>query len=307
MASLLRERFPDKGFRGGRPDPAHLRDLVEGDAAYYKADGSPLLILRRGGVSPVAAELAYPFLHQLRTSVSTNRANYSGVEKRNRVRKDGLISNTLVVPPVSTTVVGYFDRSQRFPFCRETALVSQHPEGWGTLQPLIREVSEIFRAALPQRWAAQDQAARATHPAYVIAGTPYTTLTVNNTVAAGYHKDSGDYHAGFGCLMVLRRGEYTGGELILPAWRVGVDLRDRDVILFDVHEFHGNLPIVGVGPAKEPEKGGHERISVVFYFREKMVECLPPAEEALRARLARGGLDKGPGEVRGLRWTPGEG
>ena len=110
---------------------------------------------------------------------------------------------------------------------------------------------------------------------------------------------------GFGCILVLRRGSYAGGELVLPAYRVGADLQDRDLLLFDVHELHGNLPLVGEGPPMLPEQGGYERISVVFYFRANMVECLPPELELERAKRARGGLDRADGEVRGMKWRPG--
>ena len=166
-------------------------------------------------------------------------------------------------------------------------------------------MASAFQQALPRRYAAQEAAARATHPAYVIPGTPFTTLTVNNTIASAYHYDKGDYAPGFGCILVLRRGAYSGGELVLPAYRVGADLQDRDLLLFDVHELHGNLPLVGEGPPMLPEQGGYERISVVFYFRANMVECLPPEQELERAKLARGGLDRADGEVRGMKWRPG--
>jgi hypothetical protein len=35
-------------------------------------------------------------------------------------------------------------------------------------------------------------------------------------------------------------------------------MRDRDVLLADVHEWHGNTPLLGV-------PGGYQRISTVFY------------------------------------------
>jgi hypothetical protein len=67
-------------------------------------------------------------------------------------------------------------------------------------------------------------------------------------------------------------------------------MRERDLLLFDVHEVHGNTPLVGEGPECEPENGGHERISVIYYFREKMTDCLSPAEELERAKNLRGSL-----------------
>lgn len=309
MAKLLREQLPVDALRGKRPDPAHLETVLEDGDRVYKPDGSPLAILRRRTVSVTAAEQGYAFLHSLRSHRSMNRGDYTGMPREKVRRTDGKHTNSPRLPydqAPASVIVGYFDRNPRHPFCRQTQLTSADPDGWGTLQPLIREVSDAFREALPGRYAAQEEAARATHPAYVIPGTPFTTLTVNNTVAAAYHYDKGDYKAGFGVIVVLRRGQYTGGELVVPAFRVGADLHDRDMLLFDVHELHGNLPIVGEGPKMLPEKGGHERISIVFYFRNRMVDCLAPGEEILRAKLVTGDVHKPKGEVRGVRWKPGD-
>jgi hypothetical protein len=63
-------------------------------------------------------------------------------------------------------------------------------------------------------------------------------------------------------------------------------------VFFDPHETHGNLPYYDqMGPQAEPENGGWERISIVMYFRERMLECLPPAQELERAKALHGTLD----------------
>lgn len=151
---------------------------------------------------------------------------------------------------------------------------------------MIQETARVFEQHAPERYAKQLEAAKRTHPAYVIPETPFTTLTVNNCVSGGYHTDAGDYEPGFGCIAVFRRGSYRGCLLGFPAYGVAVDLKDRDVLLFDPHEVHGNTPFedtVGF------EGEDWERISIVFYFREKMLECLSPAEELERAKRIRGG------------------
>lgn len=292
----LRSREPTgaENLRKARPALEDLALRIERDAQVFKPSGDRLMLLCRGALSQGSADAAYPLLHDLRKHKTGNRPSYTGDTgtHQNNVRKDGVRSRTNRVRrdlEVSSNILGFFDRSPRFPFCRESAFSKQNHEQWGACRPLIQEVATLFAEHIPERQRAQAEAAERTHPAYVIPGTPFTTLTVNNTIAAAYHRDAGDYKPGFGVMCVLRRGEYTGGDLVLPAYGVGVDLQDRDVIFFDVHELHGNLPILGVGEASEPEKGGYERISVVFYFREKMVDCLSPAEELERAKRLRGG------------------
>jgi hypothetical protein len=302
----LRSKAPDASVEAliatqAKPEHAALR--VAGNAAIYKPNGELLLLVRKAFVSEGAAARAYPFLHGLRTTVSYNRGAYAGSMRSSgfnvdpitgrRIKADGTISNTLEKGKVRSAVVGNMDRYPRMPFCRQCALSSEKPEEWAECLPMVQEVARGLEAAAPLRYRAQLDAAEKTHPAYVIAGTPFTTLTVNNTVSGAYHRDAGDFKPGFGAMAVLRRGRYEGCEIVLPAYGVAVDLEDRDVIYFDVHEVHGNTPFrVADGPPCEPENGGHERLSIVFYFREKMTECLSPAEEVERAKNIRGGLEK---------------
>jgi hypothetical protein len=72
-------------------------------------------------------------------------------------------------------------------------------------------------------------------------GTVYLT---GNTYPTGVHTDKGDLEEGFSTIACLRRGEYAGGQLVFPAYRVAVDMHDGDLILMDAHEWHGNVAIV---------------------------------------------------------------
>jgi hypothetical protein len=287
------ERFA-AGLIGKQALPEHAPILVRGDADIFKSNGDPLLFLRRAHVSPEAKESGLPFLRMLRNRVSWNRGAYAG-EKRVRVKRDGTVTNTSESAPVRSMVVGYFDRYPRTPYCRESAFTSKHPEAWAGTMPLIREVSGLMSRCVPHRYAAQAEAAAKAHPAYVIAGTPFTTLTVNNTVAGCYHRDAGDFSGGFGCMAVFRSGEYDGCHLVFPAYGIAVDLLDRDVVLFDPHEVHGNTAFSSSIPDAKPMYD-FERISVVFYLREKILACESPEKELARAKAARGGFDIDPAD-----------
>ena len=76
---------------------------------------------------------------------------------------------------------------------------------------------------------------------------------------------------GFGNLTVLQTGEYEGAYTVIPKYRVAVDVRNCDLALFDVHELHGNTETYSSKP--------YERISIICYFREKMVQCGTYEEE----------------------------
>jgi hypothetical protein len=88
-------------------------------------------------------------------------------------------------------------------------------------------------------------------------------------------------------MAVFRRGRYDGAQLVFPKYGVAADLRHGDVVFFDPHEVHGNIPFRdGVGA----EGVDWVRISMVFYFRTKMLECLSPEAELERAKRLRGAI-----------------
>lgn len=292
MKLQLRAQADDAAVTALLRKHARAEDMkiqVHDSATVLKPNGDPLLVYLKGGISDAAANEAYPFLHSLRTHTSRNRGTYSGLPVK-KMKLDGTVSKTTQTEPVRSTIVGYMNRYPRFPACNRLPLLDRKPDGWASLQPMIREASALLKRELPKRWKAQSEYAQRCRPEYVIPEMPFTTLTVNNTIAGAYHTDKGDYKPGFGVMAVFRRGSYKGCELVLPKFGVGVDLQDRDLILFDVHEVHGNRPLFdGIGPETKPEEGGHERISVVFYFREKMIDCLEPAEELKFAQRFSGG------------------
>lgn len=153
---------------------------------------------------------------------------------------------------------------------------------------------------MPERYAAQMHEVERTSPDWVIGGTPFTTITVNNTYPTGIHTDKGDLDAGFSTLGCIRRGDFTGGWLTFPQYGVAADMQNGDVLLMDAHEWHGNTPITCDHCGESLRKPGHrctdpegregmnphlaspERISIVSYFRTDMVECGTAAEENAR-------------------------
>jgi hypothetical protein len=72
------------------------------------------------------------------------------------------------------------------------------------------------------------------------------------------HKDKGNLKEGYSVMTVLRSGDYSGGLLVFPKYRVAVDLHDGDCLICDNGEAHGNTAIVG--------EERWERISIVCYF-----------------------------------------
>jgi hypothetical protein len=104
-------------------------------------------------------------------------------------------------------------------------------------------------------------------PGYLVPGTPFTTITVNKSFRTACHFDAGDLNSGLSNLLTLsNNGNYKGCYLVAPEYRVAVNPRPGDLLLINNHEvMHGNTQI-------ELLDDEAERISLVCYFREKMME-----------------------------------
>jgi hypothetical protein len=288
----LRTRVSDKAIQdrllGRVLGPADYDVLLTGATRLLKPDGRPLCVFLPGAVAEHASNPdTYKILSELRNQAapSKNRGPASGTRRLSggHERRDYSLE-------IMSSIVGAVDPLGQQRYCRLTAWTGRHLPEWERLHPLLRTVADHFQQHVPDRYAAQLAEADRTDPAWVVPGTPFSTITVNNTYPTGVHKDKGDLETGFSTIAVLRRGVYDGGQLVFPAWRAAADLQDGDLILMDAHDWHGNVVMVCLcgerlnGPCKEC---GAERISVVSYFRTKVAQCGTPAEELARAAARR--------------------
>jgi hypothetical protein len=249
----------------------------------------------------------YPTLHALRVMETDNRGMAGGTGRAPKLTTtDGSKARTRSTP-VASAIIGAFDANPHRNYCRLTAWTGTETEQFSGLWPLFREIGDAFAKEVPDRFQAQQAFVRRTPEDWVVPGTPFTTITINNSYPTGVHTDKGDLDEGFSNLTVLRRGKYHGGIFTFPEFRVGVDMQDGDLLLMDAHQWHGNTEMFcdscgeRIGPpndrhahemcgiedfAANPDATPPERISIVCYYRTKMAECGTAEEEAQRAVAA---------------------
>jgi hypothetical protein len=277
--------------------------LIEDEADIYKPDGTLLARLRQRVLDPVMCESAFPVWADAAHD-TTNRGYAGGIietqEEADRlaigrggigarftsptrvrpIRADGTLSNTEIAKTVQSGIVGFFDRNPRFPYCRLTAYNLAHPRRFASVIPFIQRVDAKFRELVPKRHEAQLRYVQKTSADFTIHGTSFTTVTVNRNFQTAVHKDVGDLKLGFGVMSCLRRGRYNGCYFCFPKYRIALDMKSGCVLCADVHEWHGNTPMKG-------NKGMFERVSLVFYYRERMRQCGSAMEELKRAKGRR--------------------
>lgn len=255
--------------------------LLTGPAFVRKPDGKPLCVYLPDVMTGLLTDEVYQILHSLRTARTDNRGLASGTQRAVRGTQ-----NRARAMPVASAIIGSVDPGGVYKYCRQTAWTGKNMPQWQALQPLFQGITRHLREHVPDRYDAQMEEVRATEPEWIIPGTPFSTITVNNSYSTGCHQDKGDLDKGFSTIACLRYGKYTGGTLAFPEYRVGVNMKHGDLILMDAHEWHGNTAIkckCGFNLKRNCEDCGAERISVVSYFRTKMVHCDTMEGELRRA------------------------
>lgn len=266
-------------------------------------DFEPLaLLLRRrlpqdllDAVRPVVRKAAH------RKVAAGNRGVAAGTGMPPRRRKNGTVGKIKGVPiledlteedykrigPARDGTWGFSVRSVRggqvYP-CRITMYSGALPEELEAMSLLAAAVGDIFRQSYVNlEWDAQFAKATNTPMPFMIrtpeGRTPFTTITCNNRWRTAAHVDKGDLKEGFGVLCCL--GDFKGCELVFPRYRTAVRYEEGDVLLANVHQVHGNTPLLTPEgnvplPGREPE-----RLVCVFYYQETMDECESSMEREL--------------------------
>lgn len=201
------------------------------------------------------------------------------------------ISDTTYGEGVHSGVGGFMDRYPRIPFCRQTAWTAANPEKFDMALPLMEKASRDYASLFPIRWAGQYEAANKLDNGFRIGDTVYTTVTINKTFRTACHRDAGDLcddgihqanPRGFSNLTVVTNGKaFDGFYLSFPEYRVAANIQDGDFIMMDAHKIHGNTPLKSCDE-------GFERLSLVLYMREPMLECESLAMETARKNFVYG-------------------
>jgi hypothetical protein len=251
---------------------AHVEDydlLIDEDAKVYKPDGALLCIVLKNKIDPSRAQPAWEVIERM--NLATNNRGTAAGEGR---RVEGKQTRAMTV---ESGILGYFERTPRFPYCRACAWNLDHPECWEKIIPLVQNVDELFKHHAPDRYEKQAQYIDKCHPDFLIKGTKFTTLTLNRNFRTAYHRDAGNLADGISCMTVQKKGQWSGANIVFPEFRVAAKLGHLDMIIFDPYEIHGNTPLIKM--TKDAT-----RVSIVYYFREHMVDCGSAEEELERVK-----------------------
>jgi len=244
-----------------------IKTIIDHDADVYTKEGNLLLRFRKNKLNKNTVQDFYDNVIKFALTPTSNRGSASGSKSKN------IYDN----PKIMSNIIGYFDKlspqhklkikqmNMKLPkiTVRETRFLIDYPEKFKKLVPLIKEIDKYYEEYVPENYGKQKKKANQTP--YHISDTAFTTITTNVNYQTTVHTDKGDDSEGFGNLAVIEHGKYKGGETCFPQYGIGVDVRTYDIIYMDVHQPHGNLPII-------PETEDAKRLSIVCYLRKSIWE-----------------------------------
>lgn len=267
-------------YEGEAPGERDYDQMLESPVSVYDPQGN--IVVRVINLATKGTKLAYDAINSYIYPSKARQVASSGATSYVK-KKDGSVSSTTQLPPhlaPLTSVGGYLDRQSRVPYAHATMLCRDHPDKWKQVLPFIRSVDEIFKEYAPEKYIIQKCVAEEVPREWIIGRTAFSTITMNKNFSIRYHRDANDLKEGLGVMSHLSLGTYEGGQLVIPRFRIAIDLKHRDVVLFDVGQVHGVVPLSG-------SWGRFNRITVVHYLRENLLRCGDAAHEVARGKRAR--------------------
>lgn len=244
-----------------------ISSIIDHDSDVYDMCGNLLLRFRKNKLDKNKINAFYDNVINFAVSKTNNRGSASGSKNKNVYNNPKIMSN----------ILGYFDKlspQHKYKFkqlgiplpqitVRETRFLSDFPDKFKKIMPLINDIDSYYNKYIPDKY--KKQKYKANQTPFRIGNTSFTTITTNVNYQTTVHTDKGDDVDGFGNLVVIENGKYSGGETCFPQYGIGVDVRTGDVLYMDVHQPHGNLPII-------LDSKDSKRLSIVCYLRKNIWE-----------------------------------
>ena len=300
------EYFSEKHYK--RPGCMIMKE----DCDVYTSDGHCLLKLRQKVIPKKLTDLALESYLSASKKKHENRGAAAGVLDRNKLagyigefikpnkfrtsfksKVTGVKSDQYVSNMSKSNIIGFYDqqdkRNNKDPNpipCRLTVFNRDHGDLWKKAIPFLQSCDAQFKKLMPKEHKYQYDRARLT-PKFAIPKTAFSTVTINYSWRTALHKDKGDYHDGFGNLVVAEDpnnlNSYEGCYLGFPQYGVCADVRTGDFLAMNVHEWHCNTEFRRPKRQKVTKHNfsdrdiandwHYNRMSMVMYLRENMIQC----------------------------------
>jgi hypothetical protein len=241
-------------LEGQFADQSHVHKYIDKTRRIVAPDGETTAMFFRSVIPQALYERALATCWKNVRGLPSNRATAVGTRSLQRVKKDRTLSDRrgpskrslalLKNWGTATGVLGFSggtrDRSR---------LTKRHHEMLDQNRTLFEFVDRMYREHMEDIYTEQELVI-AQAPKRRIWDTVFSSCYLAKRFQTGYHRD-GNLKGAMTALMAT--GNFKGGDLVIPRWRIAIKLQPGDLLLFDAEELHGNLEIEG------------DRLSFAFY------------------------------------------
>lgn len=184
--------------------------------------------------------------------------------------------------PTTSRIFGFSPRiTIRRDYCTATLLAKENPHDHAIVCEYAAKAAEQYRQVNPGLYQAHlDTTDGHVIGEYRIKDSPFTSGIINKNNPLKYHFDTGNFKDVWSCMLVFK-GDVEGGYLALPEYRLGFELKNNSLFMFDGQGLlHGVTPI-------QKKSGNAFRYSIVYYSLREMWSCLPLGQELERIQKKR--------------------
>ena len=260
-----------KQLNATAPAPGPDSLMIDGDAIIIDADSGETVVVQATGYGSLANAIAAE-LRQVTTWDAP-------VTKRNTPANEGRLSGIIVCH----RTFGYTNAVplRRRYGCTRCRFDTEYPRAARLVDQMCECAESVFRRWAPEVHDSTTRRVRDTiPPAWLIAGTPWSSGIINHTAAMPYHVDKGNVEGSWSAMLTCRRG-IEGGFLHLVDYDAYLTLPNGSISIFD-----GQSVLHGVTPFRLTGKHAY-RYTLVTYAKQNMRACSPnPADEVKRAAIA---------------------
>jgi hypothetical protein len=253
-------------LKGHYATPSHADQILDRDTTVIAPDGSPTAVFLTQRIDSDLHRLAYA-MWSVVGEIPRKRAMAVGSPSLPALRKDGSLSKRVGVPSpvvrileesgVRYGILGSLGATAKHP-CHKTALTRRQPELIEGNEPLIKRVNELYAQYVPTSYVIQQTEVEKRRRAGGFGTQCSRRSTSLKNLRTAYHSDRNLPGV---MTVILPMGNFSGGELVFPRWRIAIAYRPGDLLLFDEGQLHGNLPFKG------------QRLSAAFYCARGIADC----------------------------------
>ena len=244
-----------------------LRPVHEDYVEIYRPGGFLLAVLIKQCLDVDLCENTYKLLRTVDGDPSNRPGIIGEGARQTQIRNDGSLSQRsgMVPEAVLDAYGGKADMLGHYYYrvpakCGPTVWTLRKPDLYGQVLGFVKEINDVYKTHLPEEHAHQMEYVDKVEKDFKIANTAFTTLYVLKNSPTATHVDTFDYPEAFGVMATL--GNFEGGAICFPRYRIAIDYRPGDVLLADVHQLHCNFPVTD-----------GERVSCVLFVRKDIHKC----------------------------------